>query len=207
MGEMLLGKLEAIEKCCDLSGASIQPTYDPRKIRERIARKRRRLVEIEAENATLVEVAQRHEFALQEVEQGGDGVSEAELHVNILKERLASAQRDVRALDEKRRQMLAERHRLNVQLEVTQRVVGKEGVATDPDDEDKLKEALDSLEERKDKEYEAYQRKIEQIRERKDRLLNEKAVLEQTLKETHKKLDLILGSKRSRTSFALLWKK
>jgi hypothetical protein len=48
MGELLLGKLAAIEKCCDTAAASTQKKYDARTIRDKIAVKRRQLAELEA---------------------------------------------------------------------------------------------------------------------------------------------------------------
>ena len=98
MGEMLLGKLAAIEKCCDAAAASTQKKYDARAIRDKIAVKRRQLAELEAENAALVETAKRQEKALRQMNQGGDEAIEAQQNVMKLRNQLQAAQKEIKVL-------------------------------------------------------------------------------------------------------------
>ena len=197
MGEMLLGKLAAIEKCCDTAAASTQKKYDARTIRDKIAVKRRQLAELEAENAALVETAKRQEKALRQMNQGSDDATEAQQNVLKLKNQLAAAQKEIKVLEDRRHTLLAENRRLKGQIQTSQKAMEKPDVPAAQNEED-LKATLASLEERqqmleqkKQREQAAYQKKMAQLKKQKEELTARKQELEQKLKEKQKELKLI----------------
>ena len=210
MGEMLLGKLAAIEKCCDTAAASSQKKYDARAIRDKIAVKRRQLAELEAENAALVETAKRQEKALRQMNQGGDEAIEAQQNVMKLRNQLQAAQKEIKVLEERRHGLLAENRRLKGQLQNTQ----KSGDAGDGANEEDLNSSLAALEDkqqqleaRKQREQSAYQKKMAQLKQQKEELTAKKAELEKKLKERQKELELIHTKAKSRFPAAPALKK
>jgi septal ring factor EnvC (AmiA/AmiB activator) len=197
IGEMLLGKLAAIEKCCDTAAASTQKKYDTRVIRDKIAVKRRQLAELEAENAALVETAKRQERALRQLNQGDETV-EAQQNVLKLKQQLAAAQKEIKALEDRRHGLLAENRRLKGQMQATQKTSAASDTGAEIASEEELTETLSKLETkrqeleaRRQREQTAYQKKMQALKEQKEKLTQEKAELEQRLKDKQKELDLI----------------
>jgi chromosome segregation ATPase len=199
MGEMLLGKLAAIEKCCDTAAASTQKKYDARTIRDKIAVKRRQLAELEAENAALVETAKRQERALRQLSQGGEDAAEAQQNVVKLRQQLAAAQKEIKVLEERRHGLLAESRRLKGQLQATQKAsaaVTDQADAAASEEElnatiEQLQKRHDELEARKQKEQAAYQKKMQALKDQKEKLTQEKVDLEQRLRDKQKKLEMI----------------
>jgi chromosome segregation ATPase len=206
MGEMLLGKLASIEKCCDTAAASTQKKYDARTIRDKIAVKRRQLAELEAENAALVETARRQEKALRQMNQGGDDAVEAQQNVIKLRTQLQAAQKEIKVLEERRHGLLAENRRLKGQFQAVQKAASRADAMPDPNaTEDEMNLALaaletkqQELEARKKREQDNYQRKMAGLKDQKERLTQEKAALEQKLKERQKELELIHHKATSR---------
>ncbi|OHT01524.1 hypothetical protein TRFO_31619 [Tritrichomonas foetus] len=207
MGEMLLGKLSAIEKCCDTAAASTQKKYDARTIRDKIAVKRRQLAELEAENAALVETAKRQERALRQMNQGGDDAVEAQQNVLKLRNQLQAAQKEIKVLEERRHGLLAENRRLKGQLQSTQKAIDKaDGQANvNQSNEDELNATVTALEEkqqqleqRKQREQTAYQKKMAQLKQQKEELAQRKVELEQRLREKQKELELIHSKAKAR---------
>jgi chromosome segregation ATPase len=197
MGEMLLGKLAAIEKCCDTAAASAQKKYDARAIRDKIAVKRRQLAELEAENAALVETAKRQERALRQLSQGDEAV-EAQQNVLKLRQQLAAAQKEIKALEERRHGLLAENRRLKGQMQATQKAAAAADTGAEAAGEEELARTLAQLETkrqeldaRRQREQTAYQKKMQALKEQKERLTQEKADLEQKLRDKQKELELI----------------
>jgi DNA repair exonuclease SbcCD ATPase subunit len=199
MGEMLLGKLSAIEKCCDIAAASTQKKYDARTIRDKIAVKRRQLAELESENAALIETAKRQEKALRQATQGTDGNVDAQQNVLKLRSQLQAAQKEIKVLEDKRHGLLSENRKLKGQLNNAQKVAGRSNGAEGPSaSEAELAASIEELEERqrqlegrKQREQEAYQRKMGQLKGQKEELSARKAELEQILREKQKELELI----------------
>lgn len=206
MGEMLLGKLAAIEKCCDTAAASTQKKYDARTIRDKIAVKRRQLAELEAENAALVETAKRQERALRQMNQGGDDAVEAQQNVLKLRNQLQAAQKEIKVLEERRHGLLAENRRLKGQLAQTQKAIDKadEQPEAGTNEEElnatlaQLEEKQQQLEAKKQREQNAYQKKMAQLKTQKEELSQRKAELEQRLKEKQKELELIHSKAKTR---------
>ena len=205
MGEMLLGKLSAIEKCCDTAAASTQKKYDARTIRDKIAVKRRQLAELEAENAALVETAKRQERALRQMNQGGDDAIEAQQNVLKLRNQLQAAQKEIKVLEERRHGLLAENRRLKGQLQSTQKAIDKADGQVPASNEDDLNATVQALEEkqqqleaRKQREQNAYQKKMAQLKQQKEDLAQRKIELEQRLKEKQKELELIHSKAKAR---------
>ncbi|OHT07630.1 hypothetical protein TRFO_24125 [Tritrichomonas foetus] len=205
MGEMLLGKLSAIEKCCDTAAASTQKKYDARTIRDKIAVKRRQLAELEAENAALVETAKRQERALRQMSQGGDDAVEAQQNVLKLRNQLQAAQKEIKVLEERRHGLLAENRRLKGQLQSTQKAIDKADEQKPSGNEDELNQTITALEEkqqqleqRKQREQNAYQKKMAQLKQQKEDLAQRKVELEQRLKEKQKELELIHSKAKAR---------
>ena len=215
MGEMLLGKLAAIEKCCDAAAASTQKKYDARAIRDKIAVKRRQLAELEAENAALVETAKRQEKALRQMNQGGDDAIEAQQNVLKLRNQLQAAQKEIKVLEERRHGLLAENRRLKGQLASVQKAGAKTdaGVEAAANEEDlnatlaALETKQQQLEERKQREQSAYQKKMAMLKQQKEELTARKAELEKTLKEKQKELELIHTKAKTRLPAAPTLKK
>jgi chromosome segregation ATPase len=206
MGEMLLGKLAAIEKCCDTAASSTQKKYDARTIRDKIAVKRRQLAELEAENAALVETAKRQEKALRQMNHGSDDAVEAQQNVIKLRTQLQAAQKEIKVLEERRHGLLAENRRLKGQVQAAQKAVSRSEDLPDPNaTEDEMNAALaaletrqQELEARKKREQDNYQRKMGSLKDQKERLTQEKAALEQKLKERQKELELIHSKAKNR---------
>lgn len=205
MGEMLLGKLASIEKCCDAAAASTQKKYDARTIRDKIAVKRRQLAELEAENAALVDTAKRQERALRQMNAGDDTV-EAQQNVLKLRSQLQAAQKEIKVLEERRHGLLAENRRLKGQLQQTQKAIAKsdEGVEAAANEGDlaanvaELEEKQQQLEARKQREQGAYQRKMATLKAQKEELAERKAALELRLREKQKELELIHSKAKGR---------
>jgi chromosome segregation ATPase len=211
MGEMLLGKLAAIEKCCDTAAASTQRKSDARTIRDKIAVKRRQLAELEAENAALVETARRQERALRQMNQGGNEAVEAQQNVLKLKQQLAAAQKEIKALEDRRHQLLAENRRLKGQIQAAPK---SDDAAEQQLNEEDLNATIAALEERqrqldvrREREQQTYQRKMAQLREQKEELAQKKAGLEQTIREKQKELELLHSKAKSRYPAPLSTKK
>jgi chromosome segregation ATPase len=206
MGEMLLGKLAAIEKCCDTAAASTQKKYDSRTIRDKIAVKRRQLAELEAENAALVETAKRQERALRQMNQGGEDAVEAQQNVLKLRSQLQAAQKEIKVLEERRHGLLAENRRLKGQFQAVQKAVSKAEDVPDPNaTEEELNATLaaletkqQELEARKKREQDNYQRKMAALKDQKEKLTQEKSDLERKLREKQKELELIHSKAKSR---------
>jgi chromosome segregation ATPase len=206
MGEMLLGKLAAIEKCCDTAAASTQKKYDSRTIRDKIAVKRRQLAELEAENAALVETAKRQERALRQMNQGGEDAVEAQQNVLKLRSQLQAAQKEIKVLEERRHGLLAENRRLKGQFQAVQKAVSKAEDVPDPNaTEEELNATIaaletkqQELETRKKREQDNYQRKMAALKDQKEKLTQEKADLERRLREKQKELELIHSKAKSR---------
>jgi myosin heavy subunit len=199
IGELLLCKLSAIEKCCDTASASTQKKYDARSLRDKIAVKRRQLAELEAENAALAETAKRQERALRQMNNGGDDAAEAQQSVVKLRQQLAAAQKEIKTLEERRHGLLAENRRLKGQIQSAQKASAVEADQMDTaTSEEELNATLaqleakqKDLEARRQREQEAYQRKMLALKDQKERLTEEKAELEQRLRDKQKELELI----------------
>jgi chromosome segregation ATPase len=199
MGELLLRKLAAIEKCCDTAAASTQKKYDARTLSDKIAVKRRQLAELEAENAALVETAKRQERALKQLSLGGEDAGEAQQNVTKLKQQLAAAQQEIKALEEHRRGLLATNRQLKGKLQATQKAsatVSDPGEAGATEEElnatlEQLQKRQEELEARKQREQSAYQKKMQALKEQKEKLTQDKADLEQRLKDKQKELEMI----------------
>lgn len=208
MGEMLLAKLSAIEKCCDTAAASTQKKYDARTIRDKIAVKRRQLAELEAENAALVETAKRQERALRQMNQGGEDAVEAQQNVLKLRNQLQAAQKEIKVLEERRHGLLAENRRLKGQLQTAQKTVDQnqpgayQGASTNEEELNQtyaaLEEKQQQLEARKLREQNAYQKKMAQLKQQKEELAQRKIELEQKLKEKQKELEIIHHKAKSK---------
>jgi chromosome segregation ATPase len=206
MGEMLLGKLAAIEKCCDTAAASTQKKYDSRTIRDKIAVKRRQLAELEAENAALVETAKRQERALRQMNQGGEDAVEAQQNVLKLRSQLQAAQKEIKVLEERRHGLLAENRRLKGQFQAVQKAVSKAEDVPDPNaTEEEMNATLaaletkqQELEARKKREQDNYQKKMAALKDQKEKLTQEKSDLERKLREKQKELELIHSKAKSR---------
>jgi chromosome segregation ATPase len=198
MSEMLLGKLSAIEKSCETAAASTQKKYDARTIRDKIALKRRQLAELERENAALEETVKRQERALREVNRSSEDLNEAKGNVVRLRQQLAAVQKEIKLLEDQRHVALAENRRLKGQLQATQRA-SKEIPAPRADaTEEELTQTIEQLqkkqhelEEKRQKEYSVYQGRIQALQHQKEDLLQEKAALEQRIKDKQKELELI----------------
>jgi len=197
IGEMLLGKLSLIEKCCDTAAASTQKKFDARTIKDKISMKKRQLTELEAENAALVETTKRQEKALKQMNQTDDETVEAQQNILKLKNQLQAAQREIKILEEKRHGLMSDNRRLKGQLQNTQRSVGKEDTL-EGTNEEKIKETIQTLEEkqkqleiRKQREQAAYQKKMKSLKDQKDQLAQKKTDLEMKVKEKQKELELI----------------
>ena len=111
--EMLVGKLSAIERCCDSAFASSQKRYDSESIKEKIEQKRRQLANLEAENAALVETAKKQQKQLRRIGSNTDKGSEAETNVNKLVGQLIAAQNEIKELKVRRKDILAENKKLS----------------------------------------------------------------------------------------------
>lgn len=183
LSAMLMGKLSAIEKCCDSAAASTQKKYDARTIKEKIAQKRRQLAELESENAALVQTAKKQERALRHISNGQEEGSEAQTNVNKLRNQLQAAQKEIRSLEERRKGILEENRRLRNQ---------EEGNAQLSDEKQQESDA------RRQKETNSYQKKMAQLQQQKDEWTQKKKDLEQKLKEKQKELDLIHSNPKSK---------
>lgn len=203
MSEMLLGKLSAIENCCDTAAASTQRKYDARTIRDKIAIKRRQLAELEAENQALVDTAKRQEKALRQLNAGNDEHIEAQQNVLKLRNQLQAAQKEIKVLEERRHGLLAENRKLKGQVHAQQKAIDndQQNPASETDlnaSVSALKEREAQLEARKKREQKAYNKKMAMLKEQKDNLLQQKAELEARIREKEKELELIHSKKQPR---------
>ena len=198
MGEMLLGKLSAIEGFCDAAASSTQKKYDLRTIKDKIAVKKKQLQELESENSALVETAKRQEKALRKMNTTSGDVVEAQQNVIKLKNQLQAAQREIKLMEDKRHEILAENRRLKGQLQAQQKETAGEQAQKELPTEDELNTALQQLkdrgaqlEARKQREKSTYTQKMSALKEQKDQLAKTKADLEQKIKEKEMQLKLI----------------
>ena len=168
--EMLVGKLSAIEKCCDSAFASSQKKYDAQTIKDKIAQKRRQLATLEEENQALVETARRQQKQLRRIEKNTEEGSEAQSNVNKLMNQLQTAQNEIIDIEERRHGILAENRKLRQQ--------------ENPPEE---------LTEEKQQQREA--RKQKQLKQQKEEWTQKKNELEKRLIEKQKELKLIRESR------------
>ena len=197
MGEMLLGKLSAIEQFCDSAASSTQKKYDARTIRDKIAVKKKQLQELESENSALVETAKRQEKALKKMNATSGDVVEAQQNVIRLKNQLQAAQKEIKIMEERRHNLLAENRRLKGQLQAQQKESNGEG-QTEMMSEEELNQAIQQLQDRqtqlelrKQREKTAYVQKMSALKEQKDEKMKLKQELEQKIKEKEMQLKLI----------------
>jgi chromosome segregation ATPase len=137
---------------------------------------------------------------------GGDDAVEAQQNVLKLRTQLQAAQKEIKALEERRHGLLAENRRLKGQFQAVQKAVSRAEDLPDPNaTEEEMNAALaaletkqQELETRKKREQDNYQRKMGALKDQKERLTQEKAALEQKLKERQKELDLVHDKAKSR---------
>lgn len=198
MGEMLMGKLSLIENCCDTAAASTQKKYDARTIRDKIAVKKKELAALESENTALVETAKRQEKALRKLNASSDDTVEAQQNVMKLKSQLQAAQKEIKLLEERRHDLLAENRRLKGQVNFQQKSLAGEATNVPQQTDEEIRAAMaqlkqkeDELLERKEREKKAYLKKMAALKQQKDTLAQQKADLEQRIKEKEMQLKLI----------------
>jgi chromosome segregation ATPase len=197
IGEVLLNKLSAIEQRCNIIPGLSPSKYDPQRIRDKIAAKRQQLADLEAENAALAETLKQQERALHDP---NPDLEEGEPNSHRLRRQLAAAQGEVKSQEERRHGLLAENRRLKAQIQATRKAFA--AAAADQEDaattEDELNATLAQLEKkqkeidaRRQREQTAYEKKMQSLKEERERLLEEKAALEQKLRDKQKELEMI----------------
>ena len=197
MGEMLLGKLSAIEQFCDSASSSTQKKYDARTIKDKIAVKKKQLQELESENTALVETAKRQEKALKKMNATSGDVVEAQQNIIKIKNQLQAAQKEIKIMEERRHNLLAENRRLKGQLQAQQKEASGESQNEALSEEElniaiqQLKDRQTQLELRKQREKAAYMQKMSALKEQKDEKAKTKQELEQRIKEKEMQLKLI----------------
>lgn len=174
--EMLVGKLTAIEQCCDSAFASSQKKYDAQTIKDKIEQKRRQLAKLEEENHALVETAKKQQKQLRRLGNNTENGSDAQKNVNKLMDQLQSAQNEIKDLERRRHGILEENRRISAQ--------------------EKGPSPPEEMTEEKRQQREA--RRQKQLQQQKEEYTQKKIELEKRLKEKQKELAVITSNAKSK---------
>jgi chromosome segregation ATPase len=188
MHKLLIGKIKVIEKSYAVVRSSIPTKYDATTIRNKIALKRRELVALKSDNASLSQTCAQQERALAELTRSRAAMSSCQENVERLREGVIAAQKEIRLMERRRTELLANNRQLRAQRQAIENAVAE---LAGLENEEAIAKRQKEIAERKIKEQNQWQEKLQALQKEKDELVAKKTELAQRVKEKQKQLQLI----------------